>query len=164
MNGWFLKSFHFFHRKTSTSWKYSTMCRGFFLALFCSLNLMTLAQASELQIDFGNSWVEDGYIFHVDIQLPPYNVYCATTGRGFIGFNVYYDAMNDEDTRSQEGEWTFGIAPWPEGPESDSKVRSHMTAVAPQVYCTIFSPCTIENVQIVKAWCPPIDENSFYAQ
>jgi len=120
---------------------------------------MTLSQASELKIEFGDSWVEDGYIFHVDIQLPPYNVYCSTTGRGFIGFNVYY-----EDTSSLEAEWTFGIAPWPEGLISDSKVKSHMTAVAPQVNCTSFSPCTIENVQIVKAWCPPIDENSFYAQ
>lgn len=159
MNGCFLKFFHFLNRKTPTSWKYSTICWSISLAIFCSLSLMTLSQASELKIEFGDSWVEDGYIFHVDIQLPPYNVYCSTTGRGFIGFNVYY-----EDTTSQEGEWTFGIAPWPEGPESDSKVRSHMTAVAPQVYCTRFSPCTIENVQIVRAWCPPIDENSFYAQ
>jgi len=159
MNGCFLKFFQFLYRKTPKSLKYSTMCLSISLAIFCSLSLMTLSQASELKIELGDSWVEDGYIFHVDIQLPPYNVYCSTTGRGFIGFNVYY-----EDTTSQEGEWTFGIAPWPEGPESDSKVRSHMTAVAPQVYCTRFSPCTIENVQIVRAWCPPIDENSFYAQ
>lgn len=155
-----LSSFHFVYRKTSASLKNATLSCGVFLAFFCSLSLITSASAKEeLHIELGDSWVEDGYIFHVDIQLPPYNVYCATTGRGFIGFNVYY-----EDTTSQEGEWTFGIAPWPEGPESDSKVGSHMTAVAPQLYCTRFSPCTIENVQIVRAWCPPIDENSFYAQ
>lgn len=159
MNGCFIKSFYFLHRKTHASWKYSTMCRGFFLACFCFLSLMSLAQASELRIEFGDSWVEDGYIFHVDIQLPPYNVYCTTTGRGFIGFNVYY-----EDRTNQEGEWTFGIAPWPEGLVSNSKVGSHVTAVAPQVYCTKFSPCTIENVQIVKAWCPPLEGESFNAQ
>ncbi len=120
---------------------------------------MSYAQSNELQIDIGDSWVEDGYIFHIDIQLPPYNVYCTTTGAGYIGFNVYY-----KDTRSLEEEWTFGIAPWPEGLISDSKVGSHATAVAPQVYCTRFSPCTILNVQMVKAWCPPLEGDSFYAQ
>ena len=159
MNSYLLKSFNVLHRKTSTSGIYSIMCLGLFPLFFCFLSLVTLAQASELRIEFGNSWVEDGYIFHVDIQLPPYNVYCTTTGRGFIGFNVYY-----EDRTSQEGEWTFGIAPWPGGPVSDSKVGSQMTAVAPQVYCTKFSPCTIQNIQIVKAWCPPLEGDSFNAQ
>ena len=159
MNFFLLKSFHFSDKKTPPSWKYPTMRQCFFLAFFCSLSLMTLAQASELQIELGDSWVEDGYIFHVDIQLPPYNDYCSTTGKGFIGFNVFYD-----DTTSLEGEWTFGIAPWPGGLETDSLVGSHMTAVAPQVNCTKFSPCTIQNVQIVKAWCPPLEGESLYAQ
>ncbi len=159
MNYFLLKSFHFSDKKTPPSWKYLTMRQRFFLAFFCSLSLMTLAQASELQIILGDSWVEDGYIFHVDIQLPPYNDYCSTTGKGFIGFNVFYD-----DTTSLEGEWTFGIAPWPGGLEPDSRVGSHMTAVAPQVHCTKFSPCTIQNVQIVKAWCPPLEGESLYAE
>ena len=159
MNLCLLKFFHFSYRKTPTSWKYPTMRQSFFLAFFCSLSLMTLAQASELPIEFGDSWVEDGYIFHVDIQLPPYNDYCTTTGKGFIGFNVFY-----EDTTSLEGEWTFGIAPWPGGLEPDSQVGSHVTAVAPQVYCTRFSPCTIQNVEIVKAWCPPLEGESLYAE
>ena len=159
MNVHVISSLHFLHRKTPVSWKYINLSCGVFVAFFCSLSLMTSAQANELQIEFGDSWVEDGYIFHVDIQLPPYNVYCTTTGAGYIAFNVYY-----EDTRSPEGEWTFGIAPWPEGLASDSKVGSHMTAVAPQVYCTKFSPCTIQNVQIVKAWCPPLEGESLYAQ
>jgi hypothetical protein len=154
-----LSFIHFFYRKTSASLKYLTLSCGVFLAFFCPLSLITSASADELPIEFGNSWVEDGYIFHVDIQLPPHNVFCTTTGKGFIGFNVYY-----KDTRSLEGEWTFGIAPWPEGLVSDSKVGSHMTAVAPQVYCTRFSPCTIQNVQIVKAWCPPLEGDSFYTQ
>ncbi len=154
-----LSSIYFFYRKTSLSLKYLSLRNVVFLVLFCSLSLVNSVSANELHIEFGNSWVEDGYIFHVDIQLPPYNVYCTTSGRGYIGFNVYY-----EDTRSLEGEWAFGIAPWPEGPASDSKVGSHMTAVAPQVYCTSFSPCTIENIQIVKAWCPPLEGESFYAQ
>ena len=159
MNSCFVKSFYFLHRTTPTSWKYSSMCRGLFLFFFCFLSFVPLAKPNELRIEFGNSWVEDGYIFHVDIQLPPYNVYCTTTGAGFIGFNVYY-----KDTRSLQEEWTFGIAPWPEGLISDSKVGSHATAVAPQVYCTRFSPCTILNVQMVKAWCPPLEGDSFYAQ
>lgn len=150
---------HIFYRKTVTSLKYLILSCGVFLTLLSSLSLITSAWADELTIEFGDSWVEDGYIFHVDIQLPPYNVYCTTSGRGFIGFNVYY-----EDTRSLEGEWAFGIAPWPEGLVSDPKVGSHMTAVAPQVYCTRFSPCTIQNIQIVKAWCPPLEGESFYAQ
>lgn len=159
MNVRLLSSFHSFYRKTSASMKYLTLSCGVFLAFFYSLSLITPASADELLIEFGDSWVEDGYIFHVDIQLPPYNNYCTTSGRGFIGFNVYY-----EDTRSLDGEWAFGIAPWPEGFASESKVGSHMTAVAPQVYCTSFSPCTIQNVQIVKAWCPPLEGESFYAQ
>lgn len=159
MNIRVLSSFHFVYRQTSVSLKYLSLSYVVFLAFFCSLSLITSASANELHIEFGDSWVEDGYIFHVDIQLPPYNVYCTTSGRGYIGFNVYY-----EDTRSLEGEWAFGIAPWPEGLASDSKVGSHMTAVAPQVYCTSFSPCTIQNVQIVKAWCPPLEGESFYAQ
>lgn len=150
---------HIFYRKTSISLKYLILSCGIFLTLLSSLSLITSASADELTIEFGDSWVEDGYIFHVDIQLPPYNVYCTTSGRGFIGFNVYY-----EDTRSLEGEWAFGIAPWPEGLVPNSKVGSHMTAVAPQVYCTRFSPCTIQNIQIVKAWCPPLEGESFYAQ
>jgi len=84
MNFCFLKSFHFSYRKTPTSWKYPTVCQSFFLVFFCSLSLLTLAQASELQIELGDSWVEDGYIFHIDVQLLPYNDYCPTTGRGFI--------------------------------------------------------------------------------
>jgi hypothetical protein len=159
MNIRVLSFIHSFYRKTSASLKYLTLSCGVFLAFFYSLSLIPSASADELPIEFGNSWVEDGYIFHVDIQLPPYNNYCTTSGRGFIGFNVYY-----EDTRSLDGEWAFGIAPWPEGFASESKVGSHMTAVAPQVYCTSFSPCTIQNVQIVKAWCPPLEGESFYAQ
>jgi hypothetical protein len=151
MNGCFLKSFHFSHRKTQTSWKYSTMSRGFFLAFFCYLSLMTSAQASELQIEIVDSWVEDGYIFHIDFQVPPYHVNCTTTGAGFIGFNVYY-----KDPRSLQGDWTFGLAPWPEGLVSDFKVGSHLTAYGPQGFCTRFSPCIIQNVQMVKAWCPPL--------
>jgi hypothetical protein len=159
MNLRVLSSFPFFYRKTSASLKCLALSCGVFLAFLYSLSLITSASADELPIEFGDSWVEDGYIFHVDIQLPPYNNYCKTSGRGFIGFNVYY-----EDTRSLDGEWAFGIAPWPEGFSSESKVGSHMTAVAPQIYCTSFSPCTIQNVQIVKAWCPPLEGESFYAQ
>lgn len=154
-----LSFIHFFYRKPLASLKNFTLSCGLFLAFFCSLTLTVSASADELPIEFGESWVEDGYIFHVDIHIPPYNDYCTTSGRGYIGFNVFY-----EDTRSLAGEWAFGIAPWPEGFASESKVGSHMTAVAPQVYCTSFSPCTIQNVQIVKTWCPPLEGESFYAQ
>ncbi len=154
-----LSFIHFFYREPLASLKYLTLICGLFLSFFCSLTLTTSASADELTIEFGDSWVEDGYIFHVDIHIPPSNDYCTTSGRGYIGFNVFY-----EDTRSLDGEWAFGIAPWPEGFASESKVGSHMTAVAPQVYCTSFSPCTIQNVQIVKAWCPPLEGESFYAQ
>ncbi len=159
MNIRVLSSFHFVYRKISASLKYLTLSFGVFLGFFCTLSLVPSASADELPIEFGDSWVEDGYIFHVDIHIPPYNDYCTTSGRGYIGFNVFYG-----DTRSLDEEWAFGIAPWPEGFASESKVGSHMTAVAPQVYCTSFSPCTIQNVQIVKAWCPPLEGESFYAQ
>lgn len=159
MNIRVLSSFHFVYRKPLASLKYLTLCCGLFLAIFCSLRLIPSASADELPIQFGESWVEDGYIFHIDIHIPPYNDYCTTSGRGYIGFNVFYG-----DTRSPDGEWAFGIAPWPEGIASESTVVSHMTAVAPQVYCTSFSPCTIQNVQMVKAWCPPLEGESFYAQ
>jgi hypothetical protein len=151
MNSYFLNFSHFSDRKISRSWEYSTLSQGFFLALFCGFLSLTSVQASDLQIEIVDSWVEDGYIFHVDFQIPPYTVNCVTTGAGFIGFNVYY-----KDTHSLQEDWTFGLAPWPNGVWSDSKVKSHLTAYGPQGFCTKFSPCTIQNVQMVKAWCPPL--------
>jgi hypothetical protein len=152
MNIRFLPFIPFSHRKTPTSWKYFTMSRVFFLAFFCFLSLMISAKAGEPQIDIVDSWVEDGYIFHIDFKVPPYHVNCPTTGAGFIGFNVYY-----KDPRSLQLDWTFGLAPWPDGPASDSKVWSHLTAYAPQAFCTRFSPCTIQNVKMVKTWCPILE-------
>ena len=158
MNFGRLKSF-LSYKKASTSWISSNMDWGFFLASFFTLTLTTLAQASDLQMEIVDSWVEEGYIFHVEFQVPPYNVNCTTTGMGFIGFNVYY-----KDPQSLERDWAFGLAPWPEGPESGSKVGSHLTAYGPQGFCTRFSPCTIQNVQIVKAWCPPLEGESLYVE
>jgi hypothetical protein len=116
-------------------------------------------QANELEIDIVDSWVEEGYIFHVDFQVQPYDANCTTTGAGFIGFNVYY-----KDSGSLQGDWTFGLATWPEGTAPDSKVWSHLTAYGPQGFCTRFSPCTIQNIKMVKAWCPPQGGESFYAE
>jgi len=158
MHFWLLKSF-LSYRKASTSWISSTMYWSFFLVSFCTLSLTTLAQASELQIEIVDSWVEEGYIFHVDFQVPPYNVNCATTGAGFIAFNVYY-----KDPQSLQGDWTFGLAPWPGGSAHDSNVESHLTAYGPQGFCTKFSPCIIQNIEIIQAWCPPLEGESFYAQ
>jgi hypothetical protein len=148
MNRRLLKSFQFSHRKILTIWTVSIMG----LIFLCTLSPMTSAQAGDQQIDIVNSWVEDGYIFHIDFKVQPYQVNCATTGAGFIGFNVYY-----KDTKNLQVDWTFGLAPWPNGGSSDSKVESHLTAYGPQAFCTKFSPCTIQNVQMVKTWCPPLE-------
>lgn len=155
MNEQFLKSSYYFKRKNLVLLKLFAMI----LAFFCSLSLVTSTQANELEIDIVDYWVEEGYIFHVDFQVQPYNVNCTTSGAGFIGFNVYY-----KDPRSLDGDWAFGLAMWPEGPASDSKVGSHLTAYGPQGFCTRFSPCTIQNIQMVKAWCPPQGGESFYAE
>lgn len=152
MNVRFLQSIYCSHRKTPTAWKNSIRSRAFYPAIFCFLSLMIPAQASEVPIDIVDFWVEDGYIFHIDFKVPPYHVNCPTSGAGFIGFNVYY-----KDPRSLQLDWTFGLAPWPDGPASDSKVGSHLTAYAPQAFCTRFSPCTIQNVKMVKTWCPILE-------
>ncbi len=81
--------------------------------------------------------------------MPPYHVSCPTIGAGYIGFNVYY-----KDTSSMKEAWTFGLAPWPDGPVSDAKYGSHLTAYGPQAFCSEFSPCLIQDVQMVKKWCP----------
>ncbi|HBP89729.1 MAG TPA: hypothetical protein PKK23_11305 [Nitrospirales bacterium] len=159
MNGHFLKSLYYLHRNTSASWDNAEVSRNFFLTLWCSLSLTTLVEAHELKIDIVNSWVEDGYIFHINFQVSPYNLNCPTTGAGFLGFNVLY-----KDPKSSQSDWTFGLAPWPDGPASDPKVWSHLTAYGPQGFCTSFSPCTIQDVQMVKAWCPPSGAETYHAE
>jgi hypothetical protein len=150
MNAWFLQFFHVLHGNTSTSWKGSTINLWFYLLFICSsLSPVPPAQANEPPIEIVDTWVEDGYIFHVDFEVPPYQVYCQTTGEGYIGFNIYY-----KDPRSLEDDWIFGLAPWPDGVAHDSLVESHLTAYGSQGFCTRFSPCIIRNVQMVKSWCP----------
>jgi hypothetical protein len=144
----FIFSPHFTHRRAIV-WNDSIMDLVWSMVFSCSLCLTTSAQAGEPQIDILNSWVEDGYIFHVDFEVLPYHVYCQTTGSGYIGFNVHY-----KDSRSGEDDWTFGLAQWPDGSASDFKVESHLTSYGPQAFCTGFSPCTIQKVQMVKTWCP----------
>lgn len=122
-----------------------------FLAFGYSVSVVNTIQAREAQtqIDVLNSWVEDGYIFHIDFEVLPYHMSCHTRGAAYIGFNIYY-----KDTRSLKEAWTFGLASWPDGPGSDFKIESHLTAYGPQAFCSRFSPCLIQEVQMVKKWCP----------
>lgn len=138
-----------FSQKKTASIHRSMIRVGGILAFLCAFCVIFAAYAMELQVHVVKYWVEDGYIFHVDFEVPPYQKFCHAAGAGYIGFNVYY-----EDSRSLKENWTFGLAPWPGGPATGHKMESHLESYGPQAFCTRFSPCTIQDIQLVKTWCP----------
>ena len=119
------------------------------LTLLGSFPLMTPAQANESNINIVDSWVEDGFLFHVEFEAQPTNANCALDGEGLIEFEVAYDAQTSSGVES-----VFGVATWYPNFETEDWIETQGQAIGPQALCTEFSPCRIQEVTIVKAWCP----------
>lgn len=113
----------------------------------------TPSNASEDQeIAIIDSWVEEGFEFHVGLQGPPSNAYCSLHGEGLIEFEVAYNTP-----ASSERESVFGVATWFPASDPDETVQTYGEVIGPQALCTKTSPCRIKAVQVVKTWCPPIE-------
>lgn len=111
--------------------------------------LLSPAQASQLPVEIVNTWVEDGFLFHVTFKAQPAKADCSLKGEGLIEFEVVYDTLNSSGAQS-----VFGVARWSHGSNTDSWIETQGKAIGAQSLCTTFSPCGIQQVNIVKAWCP----------
>lgn len=114
------------------------------------LGFFSLSVAQETPILVLDSWVEDGFEFHVRISAPPSNAICSLQGEGLIEFEVSYYT-----SASSEHESVFGVATWFPASDPIGTVETHSSVIGPQALCTNTSPCRIRSVQVVKTWCPP---------
>lgn len=120
--------------------------------LFCSLFLMASAQANESPINIVDTWVEDGYLFHVAFEAQPANANCELEGEGLIEFEVAYESQTSSGVQS-----VFGVATWYPNFDTEDWIETQGQAIGPQAFCTTFSPCRIQEVNIVQTWCPVKD-------
>ena len=114
------------------------------------LVLGTGSSAEEPPFSVIDSWVEDGFEFHVGLESPPSNAMCSLHGDGLLEFEVAYHTP-----ASSELESVFGVAIWFAAADPDETVRTYGEVIGPQGLCTKSSPCRIRYVRIVKTWCPP---------
>ena len=125
-----------------------------YLLLFISIaevpGLISTSSAQESRISVIESWVEDGYEFHVGFDAPPSNAMCSLHGEGVLEFEVQYFTPASNSPGS-----VYGVAAWYPGPDEDQTIQTYGKAIGPQALCTKFSPCRIRAVRLVKAWCPP---------
>ena len=122
----------------------------FMIIVFLSpILLVTPVQATESAISILDTWVEDGYLFHVALEAAPTNTQCELHGEGLIEFEVVYGTQNMSGLAS-----VFGVALWYPEFETADRIETLGQAVGPQAFCTDFSPCRIQEVHIVNAWCP----------
>lgn len=119
------------------------------LSLLTWLVLLVPAHATELPIDIVNTWVEDGFLFHVEFEAQPANANCELEGEGLIEFEVAYDAPTNSRVES-----VFGVATWYPNSDIENWIETQGQAIGPQALCTEFSPCHIQTVNIVQTWCP----------
>lgn len=124
-----------------------------FFLIFVShvLLLSSPSAAEESPISVIESWVEDGYEFHVGLEAPSSNTECPLQGEGLIEFEVAYHT-----SESSEPDSVFGVAIWYPGQEEE-KTATYGKAIGPQAFCTKFSPCRIQAIRVVEAWCPPAE-------
>lgn len=118
--------------------------------------LMSPVQASTSPITVVDTWVEDGFLFHVEFEAKPANAQCELAGEGLIEFEVAYNAQTSSETAS-----VFGVAIWYPNTETKEWIETEGKAMGPQAFCTSSSPCRIQEVNIVKAWCPVSNETLF---
>ncbi len=109
--------------------------------------------AMEPRIQITDSWVEEGYEFYVAFEASPSNASCDLSGEGLIEFEVSYTLA-----RSYDRNVAFGLAIWHPSPQEDDTVFTNAKAIGSQGFCTKISPCRIQNISIVKTWCPISEE------
>lgn len=115
--------------------------------------VISYSDASEdLEIAIIDSWVVDGFEFHVGLQGPPSNASCSLHGEGLIEFEVSYFTPV-----SSEQESVFGVATWFPASDPEATVETYGEVIGPQGLCTESSPCRIRRVEVVQTWCPPIE-------
>jgi len=114
--------------------------------------LGTNGREYENSITITDTWVEDGFLFHVELEAPPSNVGCSFDGEGLIEFEVVYTSQTYSQVAS-----VFSVATWYPSSQSHEPIETQGKAIGPQGLCTTFSPCRIYEVKIVKAWCPVSD-------
>lgn len=114
------------------------------------LGLGSWSLAHESSFSVIDSWVEDGFEFHVGLEAPPSNAMCSLHGDGLIEFEVAYYTP-----ASSELESVFGVAIWFMASDPEETVQTYGEVLGPQGLCTKASPCRIRYVRIVKTWCPP---------
>ena len=149
MNDSYFNGNHSLYRRVKLFFGDRMISRTILPTLLVSFLLMAPAQASQSSIKIVNTWVEDGFFFHVVFKAKPANAHCALDGEGLIEFEVVYDAQNSSGSLS-----AFGVATWPPGSDADAWIETQGQAIGSQALCTTFSPCQIQQVNIVKAWCP----------
>ena len=126
-------------------------------ALLGSFFCISSAQADQSPpITIVDTWVEDGFLFHVAFESQPANVHCELNGEGLIEFEVVYGAQTSNRVES-----VFGVAPWSSNSNTDITSKTQGQAIGPQALCTKFTPCRIQNISIVKAWCPVTNDPLF---
>ncbi|MGD9852703.1 MAG: hypothetical protein AB7T38_15705 [Nitrospirales bacterium] len=114
------------------------------------LGSWSLAQESSFSVI--DSWVENGFEFHVGLEAPPSNSMCSLFGEGLIEFEVAYYTP-----ASSEKESVFGVAKWFPASDPDGIIQTYSQVLGPQGLCTNYSPCRIRSVRVVKTWCPPME-------
>ena len=125
------------------------------LVLFTLIGMVLVfstSHANETQVEVVDSWVEDGFLFHVAFETEPSNANCALNGEGLIAFEVAYDAYAIDGVHS-----VFGVAIWYPGAESDDWVKTQGQAQGPQSSCGKSNPCHIQAVHVVQTYCPATD-------
>ena len=106
-------------------------------------------EAFEEEIALIDSWVEDGFEFHVGFQTPPSNAKCSIYGEGLIEFEVSYITP-----ASDEKESVYGVAIWYPASDTDEMVETYGQVIGPQALCMKRFPCRIRTVRVINTWCP----------
>jgi hypothetical protein len=118
--------------------------------------LLTPALASQSPFDIVDTWVEDGFLFHVEFDTQPTNAQCELDGEGVIEFKVTYRAQGSSGIKS-----VFGLAIWYPNSNTEERVETHGRAIGSQAVCSTFSPCILQAVNIVKTYCPVTNDPLF---
>ena len=152
MNIYRPNNFHSSQSKTPSLLRFPYLSRVVILAFLSSALLIASSQASDPQIDIVDSWVEDGFLFHVAFKAEPSNTICALNGEGLIEFEVAYDAYTSSGVNS-----AFGVAIWYPGAEADDWIKTQGWARGAQGICGKSNPCHIQAVHVVQMYCPATD-------
>jgi hypothetical protein len=118
--------------------------------------LVPHAASQHHDITIIDSWVIDGFEFHVGFEAPPSNAFCPLYGEGLIEFEVDFFTP-----ATIERESVFGVATWFPASDPDETIETYAEVIGPQGLCTNASPCRIRDIRIVKTFCPP-DEGPLY--